>query len=125
VFAVICIAASLLAQFGVLDAASHILAPVMRAFDLPAQAALPVVLASVRKDGIFLFAADEGLAMPLTAAQTLTAVYLAGVLLPCLVTALTIGRETTWRSTGKFLIRQAAFGILFSAVLAWGGRWLL
>lgn len=125
VFVIICVVASLLAHFGALDLASQILGPAMAVFDLPAQAALPVVLASVRKDGIFLFAADDGLAFPMTAAQALTAVYLAGVLLPCLVTALTIGRETGWKSTAKLLARQAGFATAFAMLLAWGGRWLV
>jgi len=124
VFVVICIAASLLAHVGALDLASRVLGPVMSVFDLPAQAALPVVLASVRKDGIFLLAADDGLSFPMTAAQALTAVYLAGVLLPCLVTAMTIGRETGWKATSKLLARQAGFATLFALILAWGGRWL-
>jgi Fe2+ transport system protein B len=109
----------------VLDVISQALAPVMRVFNLPPQVALSVVLASIRKDGIFLLASDEGLAFPLTAAQALTAVYLAGVLLPCLVTALTIARETGWRSMFRLLARQAAFATLFALMLAWGGRWLL
>ena len=125
VFVAICIAASLLAHAGVLDWASRILGPVMGVFDLPAQSSLAVVLASVREDGIFLLAADDGAAFPMTAAQSLTAVYLAGVLLPCLVTAMTIGRETGWKATSKLLARQAGFATLFALVLAWGGRWLL
>ncbi len=125
IFVVICIVASLLAHFGALDMASRILGPVMSVFDLPSQTALPVVLASVRKDGIFLLAADDGLSFPMTAAQALTAVYLAGVLLPCLVTAMTIGRETGWKLTFRVLGRQAGFAILFALVLAWGGRVLI
>jgi Fe2+ transport system protein B len=125
IFIAICIVASLLAYFGVLNFASQILGPAMSIFDLPSEAALPVVLASVRKDGIFLLAADEVLSFPMTAAQALTAVYLAGVLLPCLVTAMTIGRETGWKTTFKLLLRQAGFATLFALVLAWGGRWFI
>ncbi|WP_436716903.1 nucleoside recognition domain-containing protein [Roseiconus lacunae] len=125
VFVVICIVASLLAHFGVLELASQVLSPVMRLFDLPSQAALPVVLASVRKDGIFLLTANDGLSFPMTAAQSLTAIYLAGVLLPCLVTAMTIGHETGWKTTSKLLARQAGFAALFAIALAWGGRLLL
>ena len=51
-----------------------------------------MVLASVRKDGI-LWPAEPGFAADLSAVQLLTAVYLAGVLLPRLVTCLTIARE--------------------------------
>lgn len=125
VFVLICIAASLLAHAGVLDLASRVLGPVMGLFDLPAQAALTVVLASVRKDGIFLLAAGDGLSFPMTAAQALTAIYLAGVLLPCLVTAMTIARETGWKATSRLLMRQAGFATLFALTLAWGGRWVL
>jgi len=125
VFVLICIAASLLAHVGALDAAARVVGPLMHVFDIPSQAALAVVLASVRKDGIFLLAADGGSSFSMTAAQALTAVYLAGVLLPCLVTAITIGRETGWKPTTRLLAQQAAFAILFALVLAWGGRWLL
>jgi len=124
IFAVICVVASLLAWTGVLEQCSRGLAPVMGLFDLPEQAALPIIVAAIRKDGIFLLAQDDGLAFPMSAGQVLTAVYLAGVLFPCLVTALTIGRETSWRSTGILLLRQAGFACLFAGVLAWGGRWL-
>jgi len=123
IFVAICVAASLLAYVGALARASQLLGPAMRLFDLPAQAALPVVLASIRKDGIFLLAADDGSSFSATPSQTLTAVYLAGVLLPCLVTAITIGRETGWKSMSKLLLRQAGFATLFALVLAWGGRW--
>ena len=125
VFVLICVVASLLAYIGVLDLASRVLGPVMSLFDLPAQAALPIVMASVRKDGIFLLAADDGLAFPMTAVQVLVAVYLAGVLLPCLVTALTIARETDWKTTSRLLARQVGFAVLFAVILAWGGKWLL
>ncbi|PQO38024.1 nucleoside recognition domain-containing protein [Blastopirellula marina] len=125
IFALICVIASLLANAGVLDVMSSAIGPIMAVFNLPADASLPVVLASIRKDGIFLFAGEEGGATPMTAAQTLTAVYLAGVLLPCLVTALTIARETDWQKTALLLVRQAAFAVGFSLVLAWGAWWVL
>lgn len=125
IFVVICVVASLLAKLGVLDWCARVVGPLMNAFNLPAQSALPVVLASIRKDGIFLFAANDELAMPLSAVQVLTAVYLAGVLLPCLVTALTIAKETSWKRTLRMLLQQASFAIGFSMILAWGGRWLM
>ena len=125
IFVVICVVASLLARLGVLDFCSTVLGPVAAMFNLPAESALPVVLASVRKDGIFLFAAENGLAFPMTTVQVLTGVYLAGVLFPCLVTALTIARETSWKSTGLLLMRQALFAIGFALILAWGGTMFL
>ncbi|PQO43863.1 nucleoside recognition domain-containing protein [Blastopirellula marina] len=120
IFVGICVFASLLANWGILAFASRVLGPLMAIFNLPAAAALPVVLASIRKDGILLLASDQGETMPMTAGQTLTAVYLAGVLLPCLVTSLTIARETDWRRTLQLLGRQALFAIAFTLFLAWG-----
>jgi len=124
IFVVITSVASLLDWLGVLDAAAAVLSPLMAAFGLPPDAALPVVLASIRKDGILLFAAD-GRAAALTSLQVLTAVYLAGVLLPCLVTALTIAREMSSRFAVRLLLRQAAAALVFSLLLAWVGRLLM
>ncbi len=125
VFLLICLGASFLAHLGALDGMSRVVAPALHLFNLPADAALPVILSAVRKDGIFLFAGDGGLAFPMTAAQTLTGVYLAGVLTPCLVTALTIGRELSWRTMAGMLLRQAAFAIACTAILAWGAPLVL
>ncbi|MYD69210.1 MAG: ferrous iron transporter B, partial [Acidobacteria bacterium] len=54
----------------------------------------------------------------------LTAVYLAGVLLPCLVTCLTIAREQGRAFALRLVGRQAVAAAGFSALLAWGGAWL-
>ena len=124
VFIVICILASFIARLGVLDSLSQVLAPLMGLFNLPASAALPVIFASIRKDGIFLFAANDELLSPMTSIQVLTGVYLAGVLLPCLVTGLTIIRETTWVTGLRLMLRQAAFAVGFSLILAWVG-WMV
>jgi len=121
IFIVITIVASLLDWLGALDAAAGIVTPIMAAFALPPDAALPVVLSSIRKDGILLFAADNR-AAALSSIQVLTAVYLAGVLLPCLVTALTVAREMSGRFAAILLVRQAVAAAAFSALLAWGGR---
>jgi hypothetical protein len=92
----------------------------MGLFGLPSEAALPVILASIRKDGLLLFAEPDTLAL-LTPLQILTGVYLAGVLLPCLVTALTIAREQSVRFAVGLMARQAIAAIAFSMLLAWGG----
>jgi Fe2+ transport system protein B len=122
IFVLICVVAALLDWLGVLQRLATFIAPVMKLFHLPAEAALPVVMASIRKDGILLLAQPE-LAAQLSAGQVLTGVYLAGVLLPCLVTALTIAREQSPRFALKLLARQAAAAIFFSLLLAWGFRW--
>ena len=123
IFFLITAAASLLHWLGALQAASAVVEPAMAAFRLPSEAAVAVVLASVRKDGILLLA-EPGVAASLSAVQLLTAVYLAGVLLPCLVTCLTIAREQGFAFALRLVGRQVVAAAGFSALLAWGGAWL-
>jgi len=124
VFLTISVSASILGWLGILSLTAQWLGPVVSVFHLPAEAALPIVVASIRKDGILLFVQNGGLVAPMTSAQILTSVYLAGVLLPCLVTALTIAREKSLTFAGGLLLRQALAAVSFSLVLAWGGWWL-
>jgi ferrous iron transport protein B len=81
IFLIITVIASLLNWLGVIATLANIINPLMGLFNLPPEASLPIVLASIRKDGLLLFAEPETLAM-LTPLQVLTGVYLAGVLLP-------------------------------------------
>ncbi|TYL40121.1 GTP-binding protein [Natronococcus pandeyae] len=124
IFVGICAAAALLDYAGALERLGGALAPAMGAFGLPAEAALPVVLASVRKDGIALLTADSAGLAALSPVQVLVAVYLAGVLLPCLVTAITVAREVSVRFVAKLLARQAGAAIGFALAIAWLGRLL-
>jgi Fe2+ transport system protein B len=118
IFFLITIIASILDWLNIIDRLGRVTGPLMAIFRLPASAALPVLLASIRKDGILLFAQQDGIAT-LSSVQLITGVYLAGVLLPCLVTILTICREVSLRFALKLLARQATFAVLFSIVLAW------
>jgi len=120
IFLVITVIASLLNWLGIIATLANIINPMMGLFNLPPQASLPIVLASIRKDGILLFAEPETFAM-LTPLQVLTGVYLAGVLLPCLVTLLTIMREQSARFALLMLGKQVIAAISFSLLLAWGG----
>ena len=115
-FFAIAMVASLLDWSGALDAAGSLLAPAMAVFALPVEAALPTVLAAVRKDGILLLA-EEGTVASLSATQLLVATFLAGMVLPCLVTAITIGRELGLRFTGRLIVQQAAFAVAVAAVV--------
>jgi len=125
VFIGICFAAAALAWLGVLDWLAKVLTPVMALFNLPGEAATAVVLGSIRKDGLAIGLLDSdwgALKVALeTPAQVLTAVYLAGVLLPCLVTLYTIGREMRWKFAAKLAARQMAWAAGFSLVIAWVG----
>lgn len=122
IFVAITLIASMLDQLSLLTAAASIIHPLMQIFRLPPEAALPMILASIRKDGLLLFAEAETLSA-LTPLQILTGVYLAGVLLPCLVTALTIAREQSLRFALALMGRQAIAATCFSLILAWGGYW--
>lgn len=122
VFLIICVASALLAHFGVLDLLSSMLAPAMSLFRLPPEAAIAVILGSVRKDGIAigLLGGEDGLKVMLTdPGQVLAIVYFAGVALPCLVTLWTIGREMSWRFASRMAGRQLAAAALFTFTIAW------
>jgi len=125
VYVVICFVAAALEMLGVLDAMASTLSPVMALFNLPGEAATAVVLGSIRKDGLAIGLLDSdwgALKVALeTPAQVLTAVYLAGVLLPCLVTLFTIGKEMRWKFAAKLAGRQMAWAAGFSLVIAWIG----
>jgi len=120
VFVLITFVAALLDEGGVIDRLGGLLGPAMGVFNLPAEASLTVVLASVRKDGIALLTESGGVET-LTPVQVLVAVYLAGVLLPCLVTALTVARELSARWALKMMARQAGAALAFSVIIAWVG----
>ena len=128
IFVGICIFAGMLQWSGALASLTRLLAPMMAIFNLPAEAALAVVLGSVRKDGlaIGLLNGDlDSLKLPLdTSVQVLTAVYLAGVLLPCLVTVLTVVREMGSQFALKMVGRQACFAAFFAFCIAWIGTLL-
>ncbi len=125
VFVVITFVAAALDRLGIIDAMGSIIGPAMALFNLPAEAALTVVLASIRKDGIALLTADgASTAAALSPVQVLVVVYLAGVLLPCLVTAFTVAREVSARWALKMVTRQAAAAVAFAVVIAWSGALL-
>ena len=125
VFLVICFVATLLDMSGMLSKLSEACAPLMAAFNLPGEASTAVILGSIRKDGLAIALLDsewQSLKIVLeTPVQVLTAVFLSGVLLPCLVTLWTISRELGLRYALKLSARQIFACSLFSFILAWGG----
>ncbi|MCC5850044.1 MAG: 50S ribosome-binding GTPase [Verrucomicrobia bacterium] len=128
VFFVICFVAALLQLSGLLGLLVRFGAPLMELFNLPGEAATAVILGSIRKDGLAIALLDadwNALKVPLqTPVQVLTAVYLAGVLLPCLVTLWTIAREFNSRYALRLCLRQVTAAAAFSLLLAWGGVFL-
>ena len=125
IFAGICVIAALLDRTGVIEHLGTFLGPAMSVFSLPAESAIVVVLASVRKDGIALLTSEDAAVAALSPLEVLVAVYLAGVLLPCLVTAFTVAREVSAGYAAKLMARQAFAAIVFSAAIAWGGKLVL
>ncbi|MDB5341629.1 MAG: Fe2+ transport system protein [Schlesneria sp.] len=124
IFFTITLIASVLDWFGIVRHAASWLGPAMGVFRLPAESAVVLLMASIRKDGLLLLA-EQSSADSLTGVQVLTGVYLAGVLLPCLVTVLTIAREQSWGFASKLVMRQLIAAVIFAMALAWGGHWLM
>ena len=120
VFFAMTLIAALLDAYGVLEAAGRAVAPLMAAFRLPADAALPIALACVRKDGLILLAEPSAVA-GLTNAQLLTAVYLGGVLTPCTITIGAMAQALSPRETLTILAKQVAAAGLFACIIGWGG----
>jgi ferrous iron transport protein B len=120
IFLLVVLLASMLAATGVLEAARDVVAPAFALLRLPADAALPVVLGAIRKDGLLLLAEPATLAA-LDDAQLLAALVLASAMLPCLVTSLTIVRERGLAVAGRLLTRQAALALTITAAISWAG----
>ena len=129
IFIAICIISGLLEYFGILSVVSQLLSPLMTVFNLPPEAALSIVLGSIRKDGIAVGLLDTDLnslkILLETPVQLLTVVYLAGVLLPCIVTLLTVIKEMRLRFALKMVIQQACFVVVSSLVIAWAGALII
>ena len=125
VFVVLCFAAALLDWLGILGGFAKAIAPALALFNLPGEAATALVLGAIRKDGIavgLLDSVDGTLKVALTTpTQVLTAVYLAGVLLPCLVTLFTTVREMRWKFAAKLCARQITWAAGFAIIIAWSG----
>jgi ferrous iron transport protein B len=118
IFLGITVLASIMDWAGLIETIGRALSPVMAIFKLPPEAIVPVLMASIRKDGILLLAQPE-LAKTLSAGQILVSTYLAGVLLPCLVTFMTVIQERSLRFGSIMIARQATAALAFSIVLVW------
>jgi ferrous iron transport protein B len=118
IFLGITLLASILDWAGVIEAIGRAVGPAMAIFRLPQDTIVPILMASIRKDGILLLAGPD-LAKTLSAGQILVSTYLAGVLLPCLVTFITVIRERSPRFAIILITRQVVAALFFSVALAW------
>lgn len=123
VFVVVTVAASLAQLLGVDAAIARVLGPAMVVLGLPAAVALPVVLASIRKDGLLLLA-TPAVITAVEPTQLLAALVLAGTLTPCLVTMAAMTRVVGWSTTAPLLARQAVVAGGLTACVSWSGQLL-
>lgn len=127
VFAGVCLVAATAAWAGLLSLLDRAAEPVMRLLGLPAQVAEAVVLSAVRKNGMAaaLIAPGGGLKLPLSSAsQILGTILLAGMVVPCVVTDVALGRALGWKKTSSLILRQMACVCLLVGALVWSGHWL-
>ena len=117
IFFAITFIASLLNWTGIVDFFVKDLSFLMLMFNLPEDSLLAVIFGSIRKDGLLLLT-EPNLINSLSALQILTGVYLAGTLLPCLVTFLTVIREMSWMFAIKMIGKQILAVIGFTLFLA-------
>lgn len=123
VFGAITVVASLLSTYGLIEVLGTALAPVLTVVRLPSDVVVPITAATLRKDGLLLMAEPSVLA-GLDDAQLLAALLLAGALVPCLVTVVTIGRERTATVAVRLVAMQACLTILLAATVSWlGAGW--
>ncbi|TQF70174.1 nucleoside recognition domain-containing protein [Pseudoalteromonas luteoviolacea] len=123
-FVGICLLVGLLEWLGAIETLIAIVSPLMSAVNLPEGAAIAVILGAIRKDGLAIGLIDsttQGLKLlEITDMQLLCAVYLAGVMLPCVVSLLTIVREMSVGYASRLAIRQIFWALSFTMVLSWG-----
>lgn len=116
VFVAVAVAAALVDHAGWVHRATATVEPLLAAVRLPADTAGPLVLSAIRKDGVLLL---EASAASLSAGQLLTAMFVAGSLVPCLVTAATVARERGMRHAGRLVVQQAAVASSVAVGVAW------
>ncbi|WP_299292165.1 FeoB small GTPase domain-containing protein [Nitrosopumilus sp.] len=117
IFFAITFVASIIDWIGIIDYFANEIGFLMQFFNLPEDSALAIIFGSIRKDGLLLLA-EPSLVNSLSAIQILTAVYLAGTLLPCIVTFLTVIREMSWIFALKMIGKQVVAVTAFTLLLA-------
>ena len=117
IFLAITFVASIISWTGIIDYFAVEISFLMKFFNLPEDASLAIIFGSIRKDGLLLLA-EPNLVSSLSAIQILTGVYLAGTLLPCIVTFLTVIREMSWMFAIKMVGKQIIAVVAFTLLLA-------
>ncbi|EPY9770970.1 TPA: ferrous iron transporter B [Klebsiella variicola] len=123
IFIGICLVASVLDYYSIIDSLCHFLSPIAQLFHLPQQVMPGIIFSLLRKDGLMVLNQDNGtLIRSLNSGQLMLLVWLASTLMACLVTVITIGREISWRFATRLIIKQLisslAVAVLFSLTLS-------
>ena len=123
IFLAITFVASIINWTGIIDYFASEISFLMKFVNLPEDASLAIIFGSIRKDGLLLLA-EPNLVSSLSAIQILTGVYLAGTLLPCIVTFLTVIREMSWMFAIKMVSKQIIAVVAFTLLLAHSDKFL-
>ncbi|KZN39260.1 hypothetical protein N480_00095 [Pseudoalteromonas luteoviolacea S2607] len=125
----ICLLVGFCEWLGVIESLTQLVSPLMALVNLPEGAAIAVILGAIRKDGLAIGLIDSsshGLKLgEITDIQLLCAVYLAGVMLPCVVSLMTIVREMSVGYASRLAMRQVFWATCFTALLSWGVPYVL
>lgn len=118
-FLAICIIASFLDYFGVIETLCRIFSPGILYFHLPPEALPGILFSLLRKDGLLILNQDSGnMLHSLNLMQLTMLVWISSTLMACLVTITTIGREVSWRFAASLVIKQALTSLLIAVLIS-------
>lgn len=107
IFLIICLAATVLHELGIIRFFTMLASPVLKAFGVPEEAAPGLVFSMIRKDGILLFNEGGGtLLHSLSGGALFLLVYLASTFSACVVTVWTIAKELGIKAAAGLVGKQ-------------------
>ncbi|MGR9049718.1 nucleoside recognition domain-containing protein [Halobacillus faecis] len=119
IFIIICVVASLLQYFDVMQGMAALFSPLLTVFSLPADVAPGVIFSIFRKDGMMVLNEGEGaLLQTLETWQVFVVVYFASTLSSCLVTLFAIYKEMGFIHACRVLGKQMTTSMISTLLLA-------
>ncbi|MEC1865298.1 nucleoside recognition domain-containing protein [Bacillus licheniformis] len=122
IFLIICLAATVLNELGVIRLVTLLVSPVLSLFGAPEDAAPGLVFSLIRKDGILLFNEGNGALLDMLPGATLfLLIYLASTFTPCMVTVWTIAKELGMKTAAAIMGKQMATSVVsvLSIMIIW------
>jgi ferrous iron transport protein B len=118
IFLAICVIASILNTYKILDMISKVIGPILAFLSLPADASLGILFSILRKDGMLLFNEGNGqLLTGLTSIELFILVYIASTLSACLVTLFAIGKDVSKSIALQIASKQAMTSVVSTLLL--------